>query len=286
MIFAAVAGLFGLLLGSFYNVAIYRLPQITAAGIVDRGKSFFFLCLPLSYCPRCQTPIAPLCNIPVFSFLFLRGRANCCGAPISWCYPLVELSGGLIAVIAALHFGPGVDFALAYVFMSILLIASVIDMRKYYLLDILTIPLLWLGLLANLDSRFALLSDAVLGAVGGYLGMSILAIAGATIFKRTAMGGGDFKLMAALGAWLGWQPLPLLLFFACIIGITYAFLHFIIRQTKKRRSGRTKNIKLLRDFTYERFYFGPALSLAGVVMLLYGDEITSSYWLFIASGQL
>ena len=280
LIFVVIAGLFGLLLGSFLNVVAFRLPQMTVSGIVRHGKSLWFLSWPLSYCPHCETPIPPRYNIPLLGFAFLRGRTACCGRSIGWCYPLIEASGGLIAVAAAMHYGQSVDFVLAMAFMSILLVAAVIDMRKYYLPDILTLSLLWLGLLANIDTRFALLSDAVLGAAGGYLGMYMLAAAGTAALNKPVMGGGDFKLMAALGAWLGWQALPLLLFLACLGGIFYAMVIYGIR-TLKSSPKRQKT----RRFLGGRFHFGPVLAAAGVIMLFWGDALTSTYWVFVAGGR-
>ncbi|MBE8158149.1 MAG: prepilin peptidase [Betaproteobacteria bacterium] len=284
MEFIIAAGLFGLLLGSFLNVAAHRLPQMRASGIVRRGKPLGFLALPLSHCPHCQTPIPPYYNIPLLSFLWLRGRARCCQKPINRCYPLVEAGGALICVAAAVRFGKNLDFIFAVIFLSMLLLASLIDMRKYFLLDVLTLPLLWLGLLINVDSRFALLPDAVLGAAGGYLGMRVLAAAGAAIFRQTAIGGGDLKLMAALGAWLGWQPLPLLLFFGCIIGLGGALVLHGGRRAARWQKNAADGRSFLRVFAKGRFSFGPALSLSGALMLFYGDTVIAEYWLFIGGS--
>ena len=207
--------------------------------------------------------------------------------PINSCYPLIELSGAAVAVVAALHFGRGLDFVLAAVFLYTLVVISVIDMRRYYILDILTLPLLWLGLLINVDARFALLPDAVLGAAAGYVGMRILAAIGESAFRRQAMGGGDFKLMAAIGAWLGWEPLPFVLFGACVIGLVYALGSYIVRRAtrfsaEKAQQGRVR--KYTRMFVKGRFCFGPALSLAGAGMMFFGNEIMSAYWKFVFGG--
>ena len=283
-----IAGLLGLPLGSFLNVVVHRLPRMTVAGMVERGESWLFLCLPLSHCPHCRAPIAPWHNIPLLSFFWLRGRAKCCGAAIGSCYPLIELGGGLIAIAAVARFGIGVDAVLAVAMMSVLLTASVIDLRKYCLPDILTLPLLWLGLLANIDARFALLPDAVLGAAAGYLGMRMLAAAGEAVFGKTAMGGGDFKLAAALGAWLGWQMLPLLIFLASVIGLIYALIRFLVRRGRRLAFQRANNVQQarggLRDFVGGRFCFGPALSAAGAIMLFWGEQLLASYWLYVASA--
>ena len=263
---------------------------MAASGIVRCGKSFWFLSWPLSHCPHCQTPILWYHNIPLLSFIGLRGRARCCGKPIGVCYPLIELGGGVIAATAAWRFGHGLDFVLAVIFLSVLLVASVIDMRRYYILDILVLPLLWLGLLANLDARFALLANAVLGAAGGYLGLRLLAELSATVFKKNVMGGGDFKLMAALGAWLGWQPLPLVLFLASVVGLTYALAHYLCRRAGRifannEISVGSRTTEFLRVFVKGRLYFGPALSLAGAVMLFWGDELITAYWLYVTGDS-
>lgn len=273
MTFIVVAGLFGLLLGSFLNVVVYRLPRMNASGIVSRGKSALFLAWPGSHCPHCKAPIAPYYNLPVVGFLWLRGRAKCCGKPIGVCYPLIEAGCGLLVAAAAWRFGGGVDFALAVIFLAMLLVISVIDMRRYYILDVLTLPLLWCGLLANIDARFALLPHAVVGAAGGYIAMRLIAAAGAVVFRKNVMGGGDFKLMAAFGAWLGWQPLPFLLFLGSLIGVGYALVFYLTR-----RAGRTPPPG---GFLKRRFSFGPALSVAAALMLFWGDEIMAAYWRFI-----
>ena len=268
-----------MLLGSFLNVAVFRLPQTAASGIASRGKSLWFLAWPGSHCPHCKAPIPPHYNIPILGFLLLRGRAKCCGKPISACYPLIEAGGGIIAAGCAWHFGGGADFALATAFLSALLVISVIDMRRYYILDALSLPLLWLGLLANADARFALLPDAVFGAAGGYAAMYLIAAAGAAAFRKTALGGGDFKLMAAFGAWLGWQPLPFLLFLASLLGIGYALAAHLMRRARRNTSGAAG--KAARPFIKARFCFAPALSLAAALMLFWGDEIMTAYWRFV-----
>jgi leader peptidase (prepilin peptidase)/N-methyltransferase len=258
-----IAALFGLLWGSFLNVVIYRLPRMQISGIVRRGKPLAFLALPLSYCPHCEEGIKPYHNVPLISFLLLLGRAKCCGAPISIRYPLVEASGALIAAGSLAHFGWNLDALLAGIFLSILLVAAVIDLQRYYLLDTLTLPLLWLGLLVNIDSRFTSLEEAVLGATGGYLLMFGLAAAASFMLKKTAMGGGDFKLMAALGAWLGWETLFVLLFLAALFGLLLAGMRYLAR-------GRAHRIP-----------FGPALALAGAVMLFWGDKMILTYLSYI-----
>ena len=265
-VFLALAGGFGLLWGSFLNVVIYRLPQTAAAGLPGRGEhSLWYLAYPLSFCPHCKTPIAPWRNIPLLSYLLLAGRSHCCRQPISWRYPLTELAGALIFLLAFFAAATWLDFVLIVIFLSLLLVNAVIDWQRRYLLDILTYPLLWLGLLANIDARFALLPDSVLGAAGGYVALAFFAELFSRILKRRAMGMGDYKLFAALGAWLGWQPLPLLLFFAALTGLVMSALWWVLR------------------FRSRYTPFGPALALAGALMLLAGDRIMLAYWQFILS---
>ena len=255
MPYIIAAALLGLIWGSFLNVVIWRLPQMTVAGLMRRGQALSFLALPLSHCPHCAAPVPFYYNIPLLSFIWLRGRAKCCGASIGWHYPLIESAGMLICGGAAVHFASLVDALLAIAFLSVLLVAAVIDLRRYYLLDILTMPLLWLGLLANVDSRFALLEDAVLGAAGGYLFLLTLSTVMSMLLKKRAMGGGDFKLTAALGAWLGWQMLPLLLFLAAVLGLFFAGWRYL-------RRGRARFIP-----------FGLTLSLAGALLLFWGHDL-------------
>ena len=260
------AALLGLLWGSFLNVVIYRLPQTDAAELgAGRGRSLAFLAWPLSFCPKCGAPIPPWRNIPVLSYLLLRGRAPCCNARISARYPLGEMLGAATIVWPLAHFGFGVDMALAALFLSFLLVASAIDLQRRYLLDLLTLPLMWLGLLANIDARFAVLPDAVLGAAGGYLGLWALGVVFSFALRKRAIGEGDFKLLAALGAWLGWRDLPFLLFLASLLGVGFAALSFVLRRRRRRW-----------------IPFGPFLSLAGALMLFYGDDLIFAYLDFFA----
>lgn len=263
------AGVFGLLWGSFLNVVVYRLPQTDAADLgARRGRSLAFLAWPLSFCPRCGAPIPPWRNIPILSYLALGGKAPCCDSRISPRYPLGEILGAGTILWPLWHFGPGVDAALAAVFLSFLLVASAIDLQRRYLLDLLTLPLMWLGLLANIDSRFTLLPDAVLGAAGGYLGLWALGVVFSFVLRKKAIGEGDFKLLAALGAWLGWRDLPFLLFLASLLGVAAAAAAFVLRRRRRRWMP-----------------FGPFLSLAGALMLFYGDEIVFAYLDFFARSR-
>ena len=270
----AAATALGLLWGSFLNVAVYRLPQTEVGGFGAGGRALSFLAWPRSFCPRCGEMIPAWRNIPVVSYAAMFGKAPCCGSPVSVLYPLGEILGAVVVVWPLTRFGVGVDSALAFVFLSALFVASGIDLHRRWLPDILTLPLLWLGLLANIDARFATLPDAVLGAAGGYLGMRILAGIFGYAVRRRAMGGGDFKLLAALGAWLGWQELPFLIFIASLLSLACSLAEFLFF---RKRRGRGK----LKSFLASQIPFGPFISAAGALMLFYGDEIVFAYWDFI-----
>lgn len=264
-LFAALAGVLGLLWGSFLNVVIWRLPKTRIAGLRrNTPYTLSYLALPLSHCPACKTPIKPWHNVPLLSYALLGGRSRCCGRRISWMYPVVELGGvGIVWLALAFSGGEWMNALLIGAFLSLLLVNAAIDWRRFYLLDVLSYPLLWLGLLANIDARFALLSEAVLGAAGGYAALALFAAVLSRVVGRTAMGMGDFKLFAAIGAWVGWQALPWVLFIGAVLGVVFGMARQLAR-------GRGRHIP-----------FGPALAVAGALMLLCGDAIQTAYWEFV-----
>lgn len=263
--------LLGLVWGSFLNVVIHRLPQMKAAGIVANGRGALFLAWPLSFCPACKAPIAPEHNIPVVSYLMLRGKCAACRAPISPCYPLVELCGGAIFAAAAWRFAPA-QAAAAMFLLSILLVLAVIDMRRLYLPHILTMPLLAAGLINSglLDgARFISFPDAFSGAAGGFSVLWLLATAVGAVKGRAALGGGDLWLAAALGAWLGWRSLALALFLASVGGLIYALWR------AWRGGGRRRRL----------FPFGPFIAAGGAAALFIGDRPLAEYFGFAPAGQ-
>lgn len=265
---AAVVGvaLFGLLLGSFFNVVIHRLPLTDVAGLRRRTPyTLSYLSWPLSFCPHCKATIPPWHNIPVISYLWLRGRGACCNQPIRLRYLVVELSGGALFLLSLFYARDWFDFTCLAIFFSFLFVAAAIDLYRYYLLDVLTLPLLWLGLLVNINTQFAPLSDAVIGAAVGYTVLLGIAYFVGKVLNRQAMGMGDFKLTAAIGAWLGWQDLPLLLFLASCLGVVFAGVRAVIRHRRKKRY----------------IPFGVCLAAAAGIVVLYGDEITTQYFLFV-----
>lgn len=256
----------GLLFGSFLNVAAFRLPRAESAG----ENAFLALCAPGSFCPHCKTPIKAQHLIPLLSFVFLGGKSACCQKRIGWRYPFVEVIGGLIVVLAAMRFGEDNlrVVVLASAFAGGLLAASAADMARYVLPDVITLPLLWLGLLANIGGHFASLEDAVWGAAGGYLFMFVLAESAEFCIRRPALGRGDCKLFAAAGAWLGWQDLAFVLFGGAFLGM----LLFVVRQLI-----RGKALSAGRGYVP----FGPCIATAAAIMLFYGDTIARAYWRFI-----
>lgn len=269
--FLALAALLGLLVGSFLNVLAYRLPIMlerqwqreaqALLGLAQDEHTRFDLCLPASRCPHCQQPIRAWENIPLLSYLALRGRCSGCKARISPRYPLVELACALLSWLVAWHFGPGIE-ALAVMLLTWGLLAlSLIDAEHQLLPDVLVLPLLWLGLIVNAFGLLVPLSDALWGAVAGYLSLWSVYWAFKLVTGKEGMGFGDFKLLAMLGAWGGWQILPLTLMLASLVG---ALVGLALVRLKRAQMGAA-------------LPFGPYLAIAGWIALLWGDEIVASY---------
>lgn len=267
-----LGAIFGLLVGSFLNVVIHRLPLRMQADW--RRESLDFLGLepeadarkiglvfPASHCPGCNAPIKPWHNIPVISFLLLRGRCSQCATPISIQYPLVELTSGLLSALLVYWYGATGTTLLVLLFTWILVALTGIDFRHQLLPDNLTLPLLWLGLLANMAGVFTDLGSAVLGAVAGYLSLWSIYWLFKLVTGREGMGHGDFKLLAALGAWLGWQQLPLIILLSSLVGAIVGLAGIALR-------GRDRQIPIA---------FGPYLAVAGWIALIGGVQITNAY---------
>ncbi|TVP45758.1 MAG: prepilin peptidase [Halomonas sp.] len=268
--------LVGLCLGSFLNVVITRLPVMLMRGWRNEARAAlelspehsprFNLATPASMCPRCESPIAWHDNLPLIGWLKRRGRCSACQTPISLQYPLVELACGLLAIaVLALH---GLTAAAVFIYGAclMLLVLAVIDFRTQLLPDVITLPLLWAGLLFQLFFQPFMLSDAVIGAMAGYLILWSFYWLFKLITGKEGMGFGDFKLLAALGAWLGWSFLPLVLLLSAGLG---ALVGIIAQACSPRLRGTP-------------LPFGPFLALAGWVALLVGDEIMALYIGFIA----
>lgn len=262
--------LFGLIIGSFLNVLILRLPQKLYAEhaancreepIPPRWFGLEYLITPTSHCPDCQYRIKPWQNIPVLSWLLLRGRCANCSTKISIRYPIIEISSGLLALLVVWHFGISAQTAYALILCWGLLALSVIDIDEQLLPDELTQPLLWLGLLININSHFTPLSDAVIGAIAGYASLWLVFHVFLLLTGKEGMGFGDFKLFALLGAWLGWSMLPQILFISSVIGALLGVTLILLRQHDRQIP----------------IPFGPFLALAGIVALLWGEQINQAY---------
>jgi leader peptidase (prepilin peptidase)/N-methyltransferase len=279
MLFVGSVFILGLVVGSFLNVVIYRLPimlqrewQQQAAEVLGQtpaaAQDRFTLSTPRSACPHCKAPITALQNIPLVSWLVLRGRCASCKQPISARYPLVELATGLLSALVAWHFGFGPAAACGILVTWLLIAMTGIDIDHQLLPDNLTLPLLWAGLLAAVAigpiPGFALPvspRDAILGATGGYLSLWSVFHIFRLITGKEGMGYGDFKLFAALGAWLGWQALLLIILLSAATGAILGILMIVLR-------GRDRAAPMP---------FGPYLAAAGWIAMLYGDQLISGY---------
>jgi leader peptidase (prepilin peptidase) / N-methyltransferase len=271
---AVVLGTFliGLLVGSFLNVLIYRLPTMMQRDWREQASEIlglpteprpatFNLVLPNSSCPHCSHEIKPWENIPVISYLFLRGKCSSCKAPISMRYPLVELACGLLSAFIAWHFGFTWQAGAMLLLTWGLLAMSLIDVDHQLLPDSLVLPLLWLGLIANSFGLFTSLEDALWGAIAGYLSLWSVYWLFKLVTGKEGMGYGDFKLLAMLGAWGGWQVLPLTILLSSLVGAVLGLIMLRLRNAE----------------TSTPIPFGPYLAIAGWIALLWGEQITSSY---------
>jgi leader peptidase (prepilin peptidase) / N-methyltransferase len=276
-LFVALAAVLGLLVGSFLNVVIHRLPKMMerewreqCAEIAinpsdplkaPENQPTYNLVVPRSACPSCGHQITAFENIPVFSYLVLRGRCRKCSVKISPRYPVVEALTGVLSGLVAWHFGFGWAGLSALVLLWALIALTFIDADTQLLPDDITLPLIWLGLIVNINHTFTDLTSAVLGAVFGYLALWAVYWVFKLLTKKEGMGYGDFKLLAALGAWLGWQMLPLVILLSSVVGAIVGIVLIVLA-----RMGR--NIPLP---------FGPYLAMAGLVALLWGKAIMDSY---------
>ncbi|NLU13156.1 MAG: prepilin peptidase [Gammaproteobacteria bacterium] len=271
-VFAVCVGFVGLLIGSFLNVVIYRLPKMLmrdwrmqAREVLDLPEQAdaepFNLILPNSSCPHCGHEIKPWENIPLVSWLLLRGKCSGCKKAISIRYPLVELACGLFSAVIAWQFGVSWEALAMLVLTWGLLSMSLIDADHQILPDVLVLPLLWLGLILNSFGFFTSLSDALWGAVIGYMSLWSIFWLFKLITGKEGMGYGDFKLLALIGAWGGWQVLPLTILLSSVLG---AVIGIII--LRLQRNGYNKPIP-----------FGPYLAAAGWLALIWGEQITSRY---------
>ena len=271
-----VAALFGLLVGSFLNVVIHRIPKMMQresdnyvaqeSGKEPPHTDRYNLMVPRSSCPHCGHVITALENIPVISWMALRGKCRKCKAPISARYPAVELLTGILAGVLVWTFGSGLAGLATLLFLFLLVAMTFIDIDTQLLPDDLTYPLLWAGLLVNLHGTFVPLQDAVVGAAAGYLVLWSVYWLFKLVTGKEGMGYGDFKLLAALGAWLGWQMLPTIILLSSVVGAIVGISLIVFA-----KRGRDKPIP-----------FGPYLAAAGLIALLYGSAISAQLQAVVA----
>ena len=270
-VFGIFCAILGLLVGSFLNVVIHRLPKMMdndwrsqcaeLHGQETPDTEALSLSAPRSRCPACGHAITALENIPVISWLALRGKCSACHAPISPRYPIVEALTSLLSALAAIHFGFGWAAAGALLLIWSLTALTFIDYDTQLLPDSITLPLLWLGLLFNLFGVYTDLQSAVIGAMAGYLSLWSVYWGFKLVTGKEGMGYGDFKLLAALGAWLGWEILPLTILLSSLVGAVFGITLIVLT-----RRGRNVPIP-----------FGPYLATAGLIAFFWGKALTQIY---------
>jgi len=270
-IFIAVSVVFGLMVGSFLNVVIYRLPlmmqkewerncQELQGHEVETGENYN-LVVPRSACPKCKHQITAMENIPVLSFLFLGGKCSACKTRIPFRYPLIELLSGVLTGVISWQFGFSMTALAAWIFTFALIALTFIDFDTQLLPDSITLPLLWLGLLFNMNAGFTDLQSAVAGAMAGYLILWSIYWLFKLVTGKEGMGYGDFKLLAAIGAWFGWQLLPAVILLSSLAGSIIGVGLIVLAR-------RGRNVPMP---------FGPYLALGGICALFWGPQISQFY---------
>jgi len=270
-LFITVSVIFGLMVGSFLNVVIYRVPKMMEQEwhnncLELQGKDIpaqqqFTLSKPRSSCPHCGHKIKALENVPVISYLLLRGRCSACKTPISIRYPLVEILTGTLTGLTSWQFGYTTATLFAWVFVFALIALTFIDFDTQLLPDDITLPLLWLGLLFNLNSGFTDLKSAVIGAMAGYLVLWSVFWLFKLIRGKEGMGYGDFKLLAAIGAWFGWELLPAVILLSSTMGAIIGIALIVLTK-------RSKEVPIP---------FGPFLAIGGISALFFGQQLSQIY---------
>ncbi|MFC1234603.1 prepilin peptidase [Vibrio sp. F74] len=274
-LYPVFAGILGLIVGSFLNVVIHRVPiMMEREWKQDCAETFpelnipldnkkFNLSIPRSSCPRCKTPLRIIDNIPIISWLLLKGKCHHCKEPISIRYPLVELLTAIMSCTIAYYFELSY-YSVALLFFSFALIsATFIDLDTMLLPDSITLPLTWFGLfLALIGWSPVSLQDAVIGAIAGYLCLWSVYWIFKLVTGKEGMGYGDFKLLAALGAWLGWQHLPMIVLLSSFVGLIFGLIQ----------------LRLQKKGIDRQFPFGPYLAIAGWISLLWGNQIMVWYY--------
>lgn len=286
-LFSVISFIFAAVIGSFLNVVIHRFPVMLKRewqqecnqylneyhekliapiskqlnNPLDEYPDKYNLVVPASACPKCKTNIKPWHNLPIVGWLMLKGKCAACGTGISARYPIIELLTGLAVAMLAYHFGPGWEFIFATILTFVLIALTGIDLDEMLLPDQLTLPLLWLGLLINLNSTFASPADAIIGAAAGYLSLWSVFWAFKLLTGKEGMGYGDFKLLAVFGAWFGWQMLPLIILLSSLVGAVVGIALIVTKKINK-----TNPIP-----------FGPYIAAAGWIAMIWGTDITNWY---------
>lgn len=279
MYFYGLVFIFSLLIGSFLNVVIHRLPIMMERAFKNEAKEYFSmddihspleknannetfnLAVPRSACPQCNHQITAVENIPVISYLFLKGKCSSCKTSISMRYPFVELITGLLSLAVALKFGVSWQAFAAIILTWSLVALTFIDFDTMLLPDSIVLPILWLGLFANSAMLFTDLNSAFFGAVAGYLSLWAVYWSFKLLTGKEGMGYGDFKLFALIGAWLGWQYLPLTILLSSVVGAAIGIALMLNRDNKRNMA----------------IPFGPYLSIAGWIALMWGEQINNAY---------
>ena len=271
-LFLLLISILGLAVGSFLNVVIHRIPimmqkewkqdccELLDINNTEKNEKYNLL-KPDSHCPKCKSPVQPWQNIPIISWLLLKGQCANCDQSISIRYPLVELTTGALSLVIALHYGLTLAGLSALLLTWVLIALTMIDVDHQLLPDNMTLPLLWLGIICNSFGLFTDLESSVFGAVFGYLVLWGVFWLFKLLTGKEGMGYGDFKLLAALGAWMGWQSLPLIIILSSVVGAVIGIAGIVIM-------GRDKNVAIP---------FGPYLAIAGWIALLWGADITAIY---------
>ncbi len=273
----SVCFILGLFVGSFLNVVVYRLPLMMnttwrkecheflelepSPEDIKKDKEPFNLMVPRSACPSCGNMITAWQNIPVISWLLLRGKCAKCKHPISAEYPIVELLTAVLSLAVAMKFGASIQLVFALLFTWALISLALIDFHTTLLPDSITLPLLWLGLLISLVPVFVNAPDAIVGAAAGYMILWLVFQTFKLVTGKEGMGFGDFKLLAALGAWLGWAKLPLIILLSSLTGAIIGIMMMVLFKHQRNNP----------------IPFGPYLAIAGWVALMWGDQIVATY---------
>lgn len=270
-LFNGICFLLGLMVGSFLNVVIHRLPLMMKAewqqnchdyiGSEAPAASAISLSKPKSRCPNCNHAISALENIPLVSYLLLRGRCSQCKTPISLRYPIIELLTGLLSLIVATQYGFGWTSFGALLLTWALISLTFIDIDEQLLPDNITLPFLWLGLIFNSFNQFTTLHSAVIGAIAGYLALWSIFHLFRLVTGKEGMGFGDFKLLALIGAWLGWQFLPVIILLSSLVGAVVGIALILFKQHQRSQP----------------IPFGPYLAAAGWLALIWGAQLNSFY---------